>query len=177
MAKKLKKQRSQQKAAKKRAAKKQRKQAKPQKVSELTKHDSAYKGELRLKEELLTSLLTLEGEHELSSQESSDLDIILAEVKRRYEAGDRSWQFRQMINAACEFVLDMEWEIQFWQRAESFLFMDQLEETPITDPDQLDDAYNTGQQEVCNILGLNHQDWIRSEMDEADIIAPFKELS
>lgn len=162
MAKKLKKHRSQQRAAKKRSAKKQRKQAIPQKVSELTK--------LERSDEWGEDLLFLKKRRELTHEESSNLDAILAEIKRRYESGDRSGQFRQMINAACEFTLDTTWEYVFWERAESFLTIHQFEELPMLESTQANDAYDAGQREVCRILGLDHQEWIRSLMTEDDLI-------
>lgn len=126
--------RSQMRAAAKRAKRnqKQRQCAKPQKKSRFSHLDSS---ERVFKQSLIDRLVNddelfaLKKSRELTSQEQEALSWILAEVKRRFEAGDRSWQFRQWICAACELG-DMSWEYAFWEQAEAWFTLSDYESLP-----------------------------------------------
>lgn len=142
--------RSQQRAAQKRATRKVKQTVKK---SPQTQNTAVFQN-VSLNPDFFKNPFAVEKTRDLSEIEQVHLGKLVAEIKRRYEAGERSSSLRAFVNVACD-LMDDSWEFCLWEQLQPVFTLEQHEALPRSDAHQEAAAEN----EVLNLLQMTDAAW------------------
>lgn len=146
--------RSQQRAAQKRATRKVKQAVKK---SPQTQHTAAFQN-VSLNPDFFKNLFTVEKTRDLSEIEQIHLGKLVAEIKRRYEAGERSSPLRAFVNAACD-LMDDSWEFCLWEQLQPVFTLEQHEALPRGEESLAYQEALAAETEVLNLLQMTAKTW------------------